>query len=1024
MKFFLSFIAISLHVSLFGQYNFKEKHFTANDGLSQRNVSCIVQDSSQLMWIGTKNGLNLFDGYRFEKYMSSQNDANSISSNTINDLAVSSDGIVWVATDEGINLIDRKDNSIDIIDTERLFPQNKNIKRVIKLDFLKSGRKFFSSFEFPCADYNYIVSEKVDSSFIPLVIKDENISYEYITEIFEDKLQNTWVRPSNAYSLYQINSNHEVVHEIDLSEVVGNKEDFERFSSQSDTNSNNIYGCNHLKVIKVNSYVQHDSTFLLVSLKDTLYNKSYVIHLESKQILQNKFSQLIENGFIGQFLITYSGGFIYQDGSHLIYNDKKKCDTLKIERVSKENRIEFYFQSTDQTIWLGTPFGLSMIKQSSNPYQFYLQEPANELGYKNSIRAIEYVQPNIFTTINEKGVYQVHTQTKEKKLLMGKRYASAEKTHEINPFGIVFQDSLLWLSNRFDPGILYYDLKSTSLHHLVDTSNVVGFGTSLTKIGDSLWQGTDQGINVIDLKHKNITLFEPSNGINTKQYQINCIRYINDSIRLVGTEYSGVFLINKDFQWIEYLSQKDGLSSNRILSISHNNEFLWIGTSDGLLQVNRKNKEIKVFDKSNGLVNNKVYSILIINEKIWCATDQGISIFNPTTESFKNINKSSDLPHLEFNLQAYESIGKMDGLFGGLNGIVWITDTAAKVKQQSSNIILTSVSKYDSQLKEFSKIEYSSSEEIEVYPIDNLLTFNFSTSNYFNATEANYFYKIEGLEESWLPLGKQNQLIINRMQSGTYVLKVKAFTENGLWTSNELSIPIEIIPVLYKRPWFIILLILAICFILYLIYSVRINNLKKLEKLRLKIASDLHDEVGSNLTYISMQANLLMNKVYPPHEVDDELNQLATGARTAVKSMSDVVWSIDSRKNRLNHLIDRMRDELSEINSKSNINFEFQAEEKDLSKKLNIEIKQNLYLIFREAVNNIIKHSNANKAEINIQTKGRRLVMLINDNGSTNKNNGTTGQGLKNMEMRAMAMKGSFTIERSNGFNIRVSIPL
>ena len=141
--------------------------------------------------------------------------------------------------------------------------------------------------------------------------------------------------------------------------------------------------------------------------------------------------------------------------------------------------------------------------------------------------------------------------------------------------------------------------------------------------------------------------------------------------------------------------------------------------------------------------------------------------------------------------------------------------------------------------------------------------------------------------------------------------------------------------------------------------------------------------------------------------------------------MSDVVWSIDSRKDNIDDLVDRMKDFLLEITASLALQYQIKTEGFENLKKLPVNIKQNTYLIFKEAVNNTIKHSNADKIEVHLKVQNKQLIVHIKDNGTLSKNKGRLpGQGLQNMKMRAKKLGGTAIIENSNGFSIKLSLPL
>ena len=222
-----------------------------------------------------------------------------------------------------------------------------------------------------------------------------------------------------------------------------------------------------------------------------------------------------------------------------------------------------------------------------------------------------------------------------------------------------------------------------------------------------------------------------------------------------------------------------------------------------------------------------------------------------------------------------------------------------------------------------------------------------------------------------------------------------------------------------------------------------------MERIRTKLSSDLHDEVSGLLAGIAIQTDVLQMEVKEP-ESRKRLEKIGEVSRMAMSKMSDVIWSIDSRKDRVDDLIIRIQGQGEEILAPLNINYRFDIGKLERERKIPVPLRQNLYFIFKEAVNNIAKHSLATEVQIALFNQGQEFVMQIEDNGLEIRNqqkraklNGPnprtaaeaatledreiqykTGQGLANMKMRAERINGSIQIgKNSKGVSVRVRCP-
>ncbi|MES2689078.1 MAG: histidine kinase, partial [Bacteroidota bacterium] len=206
----------------------------------------------------------------------------------------------------------------------------------------------------------------------------------------------------------------------------------------------------------------------------------------------------------------------------------------------------------------------------------------------------------------------------------------------------------------------------------------------------------------------------------------------------------------------------------------------------------------------------------------------------------------------------------------------------------------------------------------------------------------------------------------------------------------------------------------------FLAYKLRIRQLMKVQHIRTRIASDLHDEVGGVLARISIQSELLSRNNEPGNQQNEQLHRIAENSKHAIGMMSDVLWSIDARSDTLQNMLDRMRDFATVLDEK-NIACTFSIHTTDGGIQLASDKRQHIYLIFKEAITNMIKHSNATKASIELTVRSGVLILLIHDNGTISTPAKLPGQGLANMKMRAAKLHADLTINTNNGYGISLS---
>ena len=216
---------------------------------------------------------------------------------------------------------------------------------------------------------------------------------------------------------------------------------------------------------------------------------------------------------------------------------------------------------------------------------------------------------------------------------------------------------------------------------------------------------------------------------------------------------------------------------------------------------------------------------------------------------------------------------------------------------------------------------------------------------------------------------------------------------------------------------FVSLFLLSGLGFMYFYYQNQIKRAEQMSAVRTKISSDLHDDVGSILTGLAMQTEVLA--LTAKKEDKDKLQRIGELSRSAMGRMRDTVWAIDSRKDKIENLLDRMREFAEETLESKEIVYDFKIENIDKTKIIAADQRQNIYLIFKEAITNVIKHSNGDKVEIILKNQGADFIMKIKDNGLfKDKSYKTTGLGMSNMQRRAKQLGGHISLKKENGFEV------
>jgi signal transduction histidine kinase len=316
----------------------------------------------------------------------------------------------------------------------------------------------------------------------------------------------------------------------------------------------------------------------------------------------------------------------------------------------------------------------------------------------------------------------------------------------------------------------------------------------------------------------------------------------------------------------------------------------------------------------------------------------------------------------------------------------------------------------------------------------NFLSFEFVALGYTASGKNRYRYMLEGLDETWIDAGNRRYTSYTNLDPGHYVLRICASNNDGAWNSRGVTMAIAIIPPYWRTWWFRLLALVGIAGILFLMYRYRVNKLVEIERIRTSIATDLHDDIGSTLTEIALFSDVGLREVKAKPRsstlTEEERTRLVTlfsdtgsTARTLIDAMNDIVWAIDPKNDSFEFLLLRMKMHATKMLEAKGINYDINIPPELASLRLPLGMRRRLFLIFKEAINNILRHARPSRVVLTMRREGRSLMMTIADDGTGfDPRNTTRGNGLHNMEERARSIGGELAISSSRGLGTTITL--
>ena len=310
----------------------------------------------------------------------------------------------------------------------------------------------------------------------------------------------------------------------------------------------------------------------------------------------------------------------------------------------------------------------------------------------------------------------------------------------------------------------------------------------------------------------------------------------------------------------------------------------------------------------------------------------------------------------------------------------------------------------------------------------NQLQIDFVSLRFAPGERLRYQYMLEGAEKDWNPPAARRSVSYASISPGDYRFLVRAVNAEGEVSVTPAVVAFTVLPPYWQRWWFVSLTGLALVAAGLSLHRYRVSRVVELERVRARIATDLHDDIGASLTRIAILSEVARQQ---PHrgegDLDAPLSSIATIARESVTSMSDIVWAISPERDTLHEVVRRMRDHAEDVFEARDVSLVLDLPEPGQPKKLGVEVRRDLYLIFKEAVNNAARHSSCTRVAIVFRVTGSHLLLEISDDGVGFEPAGQhDGHGLRSMQHRAKRLGASLDVRTraAAGTTVRLTMAL
>jgi ligand-binding sensor domain-containing protein/signal transduction histidine kinase len=985
------------------------KQYTTADGLARDFVGKIVQDSRGFIWFCTSEGLSRFDGYTFYNYTTK----NGLPHRFISDVLESRDGKYWVATAGGL------------------------------CEFFPKG-----------------ISGSGDSiQFFSLYHLNKNKSALGVNALIEDSDGRIWCATTDGLYILDVHGGNYVSERIDFGKQIRSTGSNVILTLMFDTYDDLWIGTEDGLYCRRNN-----GQFELYTMKDGLPSSGIKTIIEDDR----------ENIWVGT-----PGGACY-------LSSKNKVERYRVQKVFttknglRNQWVNALYLSQRDMLWVGTTYGLSRIEfvegiptiiktytkadgLTDYGVSAITEDKTGNLWLGTESGGVMKLALNGFTTYNvSDGLSSdrigsiFEDNKKELCVIAGGNYfaISTFNATQFNQIKVKLPQSIKdigwgWNQIHFQDhrgewwiqsahGLLRYP-KVDSIEQLATRSPLKRYTTKDGLGGNVIFRlyednTGDIWISTLDNIEGTLTRWERATNsfhqfpLQKEFYNAAPTAFCEDSSGnlWIGSYEGSLARVKNDV--FEFFPSQFGASEGLIRALYIDSKRrLWIATSFGgvkrLDDVTTSHPLFINYTTSEGLSSNDARCITEDRwGRIYIGTGKGVDRLNVETGQIKHYSVADGLGSNSLNVAFRDKNNIL--WFGTLQGLSRL-DPVKEVEVRVPTIFFTAltIAGVRHAISELGENELSG---FELRQGENNIAIEFSSIGFGIGEVLRYQYKLDGGETEWSVPTTQRAVNYASLAPGTYRFQVSALNTDGLMSEHPATISFVILPPFWQRWWFLLLILIAVGSVLYSVYRIRVHRILEMENLRRRIARDLHDDIGADLTQIAIFSEVIKTRIRDA-ETESMLEKIGTMARRVIGGMSELVWYIDPRHDTVNDLINRIEELVGGLLQGTDIRFSVECSSALKEIKLTPELRKELFLVLKEALHNAVKYSHCSAIALLIRPSGKRLIIELKDNGKgIDTTQSRNGHGLENMRKRTEFVGGVFSLDSvpGGGTTIRLDVPL
>jgi signal transduction histidine kinase/ligand-binding sensor domain-containing protein len=961
-----------------------------NQGLSHESIRCLFRDRQGFIWLGTAFGLNRFDGIGFKKWLHISGDSNSLPGNFVNRVTQDKDGFIWVSTTAGIAKMDPSTG---------IFASNLTGRNVKEDGYNLDANVFFDTEDrmWTGSLRGVTIMDKQMRliKHLPIALEPTGAKLNrYVYDFLED---GAYIYAATSYGLYCIDKRDFSYRQYLLPRGE---------TSRPNDNALQMLCRGAGDIIWIGSWYKGLVWFnkatgqLQARMIPAITGGQPVLlgNINAVQWLQNS----------DDLFLTAPQGLYKVNSSALLQNTAltaKRC--LPADDGKSAPGFEGttpLLTDTYNNLWIGAG---GLLKMPLNPP--FLQTVDFSAQMKTKYPAVSMAAtgtPGIFWLQAGPNniLYNAGTGSFSKHPLGYDSHDQRQLIRAGQHFYMAGKQGLRQYNLRMQLAKEYDTLHTPALH-------TQHFNKVFADSRGNIWLGTyRKGIILFRPAEQRFTPFfhrpgEPfdlfGNDVEHFAEDAQGNIWVATSVGLLRYRYA-----DGAFDVIKPCTGGDCLKAEYIYPATGGQ--LYFGTRDGLYRFDApKNQAVRIL-LSGPEISNSIFRILEDrNGNLWLGTNNGLLLYNPQTKKTRQFSRKDGLPTDVIN-NLFMSISDSQYCMGTENALTFFNPLKADGGKPAPPPVLVSVTIDEQPLSLIqaapARLRHNQSIRIDFASLDNY-------------NDGLFQYRLEGLEQDWQNIGAEHTLRFSNLPAGDYTVHIRTANRYGEWNGEPMTFSFRVKPPFYKTWWFMTIAALLAAAAAYALYRYRMRQVIAMERLRTRIATDLHDDIGATLSSISMYSEALKGQVKEklPH-LENILEKMGESSRSMVGNMSDIVWAINPDNDDADKMIQRMEDYVKDICAAREFELQFECDEKIRQLNFTLDQRRNIYLVFKEAVNNAVKYAAAARLSVLFSLSNKTVVMTVKDDGKGfDTVRPAMGNGLRNMRYRAAEINARLQVESEPG---------